>query len=301
MKISEIILGCNNNFEIFNISREEEFDSLGLANSNLKFPFCTFIVDEKYINNISKNARMIIASPKIAKLINDRGVCICEDPRITFFKLHNQLAKADDYRKGKEFKTIIGDNCNISKLAYIAENNVKIGDNVTIEEFVSIKQNSVIGDNVIIRAGSIIGSVGFEFKRNGISSILSVLHCGGVILKDNVEIQYNTCVDKAVYPWDNTEIGEYTKLDNLVHIGHAAKIGDNCLLAANSLIGGRSIIGSNSWVGVSATISNGLVLGENISANIGAVVTKDIKDGESVTGNFAINHKKFIRFIKSIS
>ena len=47
---------------------------------------------------------------------------------------------------------------------------------------------------------------------------MGVKHLGGVKIGKNVEIQHNTCVDKAVYPWDDTIIGNNSKIDNLVHI-----------------------------------------------------------------------------------
>ncbi|MPN11846.1 UDP-3-O-acylglucosamine N-acyltransferase [bioreactor metagenome] len=209
------------------------------------------------------------------------------------------MSESSDYRRN-QYSTIIGHNCNISQLASISNNNVTIGNNVIIEEFVIIRENTVIEDNCIIRAGCTIGGEGFEFKRNANVDIMNVKHCGGLVIKSNVEIQYNTCLDKAIYPWDNTVIGEYTKISNLVYIAHGVKIGDRCLLAANSSIGGRTIIGEDSWLGISATISNGLIVGKNSRVSIGAVVTKNVNEGEIVSGNFAIEHGKFINFIKSI-
>ena len=129
---------------------------------------------------------------------------------------------------------------------------------------------------------------------------MSVKHLGGVIINNNVEIQYNTCIDKAVYPWDNTIIGDYCKIDNLVYIGHGVKVNSGCMIAANTTIGGRTNIEKNSWIGLNSTISNGLVIGERAKINIGSVVTKNIEKDNSVSGNFAIDHSKFIKFIKSI-
>ena len=136
------------------------------------------------------------------------------------------------------FRTIIGEHCSISKHCCISDYNVSIGDYVTIEEFVSIRENTTIGNNSIIRAGSIIGGEGFEFKANG-AGILSVKHLGGVRIGENVEIQHNTCIDKAVYPWDNTSIGDNSKIDNLVYIAHGVKVSNNVLVVGQSGILGR--------------------------------------------------------------
>lgn len=247
-----------------------------------------------------QNISALLCTEEISTYVPKKyGVIVCESPRVTFFKLHNLLSNNKLYIR-YENDTIIGKNVKISDKAIISDRNVKIGNNVIIEEFVVVRENTIIGDNCIIRAGTIIGGEGFEFKRVGNERIEPVKHLGGVVINDNVEIQYHTCIDKAVYPWDNTIIDKYTKIDNLVHIGHAAKIGQRCLLAANSLVGGRTIIGNDSWVGISATISNGLKIGENVSVNLGAVVTRNVEDGISVSGNFAIEHNKYINFIKTI-
>lgn len=300
MRISEILKNTNDNFGIYKTIRDEEFESLGLVGSNVNLKLCTFIEDEKYIDEISSNVSMIITNDNIAKKIKNKGVCISKNPKITFFKLHNHLAETNDYTKTKRFKTTLGRNCKINPLASIASENVKIGDNVIIEEFVSIKENTIIGDNTIIRAGAVIGGEGFEYKRLSNGEILPVIHKGWVEIGNCVDIKQNSCIDKAIYPWDKTIIGDNCKISNLVQISHGVKLGKGVFVTAGSVISGRTIIGDNTWVGVGTTVSNGLVVGKEARLNIGSVVTKDVSDGLAVSGNFAIDHKKFIEFIKSI-
>lgn len=299
MKLSGILKNANDNFGISKITEDREFDTLGLAGANVNLNFCTFIEDEKYIDSISKNATMVITKADIAEKIENKGICISKNPRISYFTLHNYLAINDKYKLSNEFKTRIGENCNISNLCHIADKNVKIGNNVTIEEFVSIKENVIIGDNTMIRSGTVIGSEGYEFKRVN-DKVLPVKHVGWVEVGENVEIQHNTCVDKAIYPWDRTVISDYCKIDNLVHIAHGVKLYKGVFVVAGSLIGGRTEVGENTWIGIGTTVSNGLVIGKEARLNIGSVVTKDVTDASEVSGNFAISHKKFIDFIKSI-
>lgn len=299
MKIDKILNEMQYRYP-YSIINNCNFDLLGLIQSPLSVPFCTFCDSVEFLENALENANivMILATPKIAKLIERKGVCITEKPRLLFFSMHNYLSSKEEYKRNN-FKTTIGKNCNISKLAYICDRNVKIGNNVIIEEFVSIKSNVQIMDNVIIRAGSVIGGEGFEFKRNN-GSIMSVVHAGGVIIKNNAEIQYNTCVDKAVYPWDNTVIGEYTKIDNLVYVAHGVKINREVMIVGHSGILGRTIIDKKSKVGLGCALKNAIHVKENSDVSIGAVVTKDIEKGQKVSGNFAIEHKKFLKFIKKI-
>lgn len=300
MKISEILEHAGENFGITQVIIDAEFVTMGLLSADTDLEICTFIDNEKYIDIRKDNAKMIITNKSISDKLLNVGKCISDNPRVSYFKLHNYLTNFDEYKIREDFKSIMGEDCSISEMAHIAKNNVKIGNNVVVEEFVSIKENTIIEDNTIIRAGSIIGGEGYEFKRMDIGKILPVKHVGWTYIGNNVEIQQNTCIDKAIYPWDSTFIGDYCKIDNLVHVAHGVKLSSAVFLVAGSLLGGRTIIKQNTWVGVGATVSNGLIIGKESSINIGAVVTKNLNDRSSVTGNFAIDHEKFINFIKSI-
>lgn len=281
------------------IYRDSEFVCLDFINSEKNEKVLTFVENEEYLKELSKSVSCIICTEKIAKFCSGKyGVIISEKPRVTFYLIHNYLSLNSKFYNREIQKTSIGTNCKISDKAVISKENVFIGNNVIIEEFVVIRENVHIGNNSIIRAGSKIGGEGFQFNKQG--ETFYIEHRGGVIIEDKVEIQYNSCVDKAVFPWDNTIIMSNTKIDNLIHIGHAVKVGHNSLIAANVSVGGSTMIGDNCWIGVGATISNGLIIGNNASVNIGAVVTKNILDGSSVSGNFAIDHSKFIDFIKKI-
>jgi len=279
---------------------EQPFSVLALTASITEKSNCVFLDDEKFINSIKDNTAMVITNSRMAlQLINEhRGVCIVNKPRIVFFKLHNFLSNNAEYCN-KLIDTTVDKSCSISPYSYIAEQGVSIGKNTKIEEFVSIKENVAIGDDCIIRAGAVIGGEGFEFKTDD-NCIFPVKHIGSVIIDNNVEIQQNTCIDKAIYPWDVTYIGENTKIDNLVHIAHGVRIGKHCEIVANSGIGGRVVIGDNCWIGFGATIRNGLSIGDNARVNMGAVVTKNVDCNGSVTGNFAIDHELFLAKQKNI-
>lgn len=295
MKLSEI----SNIVENIKVVKDGEFTSLGLAVSKCDEKLLSFIESAKYLAGLGSNITCLITTEELADKLKDKyGVIVSSNPRMDYFKLHNKLSENVAYKR-KNYSTVIGEGCKISNLASISENNVTIGNNVTIEEFVVIRENTIIGDNSIIRAGVVLGGEGYEYKRvDGI--IMNVNHCGGVIIGNNVEVQYNSCIDKALYTWDNTIIGDYTKVDNLVHLEHGVKVGERCLIASKTTFGGRTVIGKDSWVGLGAIISNGLILGDKVNISLGSVVTKNLNDGERVSGNFAISHDKYIDFIKSI-
>lgn len=285
----------------YQIINERPVDALGILEADYKGGLCSFLEDKKYVSLIPSNVYMIFLTEQMLEYTPKEklGYIIVKQPRVTFFQLHNAMKAEAEYIR-KLFDTKISSDAEIGKWVEIPNKNVIIGRRVKIEPFVTIYENTVIEDDCIIRSGARIGETGFEQKRVG-DRIFSVEHLGGTILQKSVEIQNNTCIDRAIYPWDNTIVGEYTKIDNLVHIGHAVKIGRSCMIVAQSGIGGRTVIGNNVWIGFGSTIRNGITIGNNARVNMGSVVSKNVAESESVTGNFAIPHEQFIYDLKKKS
>lgn len=283
---------------------ENEFSSLGLAGYNDGKNVCTFLAAAKYAAGLSEGISMILTSKKVfdelteSESLNENyGICIVDNPRLTYFLLHNALCESEDYAR-KQFPTRIPDSAKISPLAYIAPTNVVIGENAVIEEFVSIKENTVIGDDCVIRTGTKIGGPGFEIKNDGTKTI-TVTHIGGVVIGNNVEIQQNSNVDKAIYPWDDTVIADHVRVNSMVQIAHGDKIGRFTEIVAGASIQGRVQIGENVWIGPNSVIRNGISIGDNARVNMGAVVTLSVPAGQAVSGNFAREHASLIEEMRT--
>jgi len=283
--------------------RDGEFQALGLCDAEPGFPILTFAGNIKYLKRALRNPDVscILISTELldteeVKSAN-RGICAVPDLRIAFFSLHNRLAaegKWDAYLRSS-FPTRIGKGCSISSLCEIAEKNVVIGDGVIIESFVSIKENTTIGDHCIIRSGSILGGDGLEFIRNGKEGILPVTHCGKLIIGRDVEIQYNCNVSKSLFPWHATIICDECKIESLVHIAHGVHMGKRNLVAASACIAGSAILGDDVWVGPNATISSEVSVGDRARISLGSVVIGSVRPDQTVTGNFAVDHEKFMQ------
>lgn len=278
---------------------EQEFSSLGLAGYNDGKDVCTFLAAAKYAAGLSDGISMVLTSDSVWKELQSQGydttkfgICVVDNPRLAYFLLHNHLCESEEYR-GADVPTQISPSAQISPLAHIEDKNVVIGDNVIIEEFVSIKENTTIGKDCVIRAGSIIGGTGFEIKNDGEKTI-TVTHVGHVRIGNNVEIQQNSCVDKAIYPWDSTILDDHVRVNSLVQIAHGVKVGKFTEIVAHASIQGRVKIGKNVWIGPGSVIRNGIAIGDNSRVNMGAVVTQSVPDGVAVSGNFAREHSLLI-------
>jgi len=295
MKLSEI------NVDAIEVIAEGEFESIGNITQN-KLKQLSFIENEKYISIIPLNSSIscILTNKELIPFLpGDIGIIISDDPKKSFYQIHNYLARKTNFY-GSPFDTIIGGSAKVHPSAHIAENNVHIGERCHVGPNATILENTVLENDVIIRAGSVIGTEGFRFERIG-KEILPVYHVGGVLIHNRVEIQANACVANAKFGGDFTEIGEDTKIDNLVHIAHNVVIGKRCLIAASAIVAGSAIIGNDVWIGPNACISNKLTIGDGAYITMGSVVTKNVSSSQKVTGNFAIDHEKFIEFIKKIS
>ena len=112
-------------------------------------------------------------------------------------------------------------------------------------------------------------------------------------------MQANSAISRSIFG-GFTQLGEETKLDNLVHVAHNVTIGRRCFLAACAMIAGSVIVGDDVWIGPGASISSGITIGDGANVTIGAVVTRNVPAGAHVSGNFAIDHDKFIAFLRSI-
>ena len=280
--------------------RDGQFDSLGLL-SHAASNMLAYLSEPDFITDLVRNNSIscVITTEELNNQIpSTMGVIVSANPSRTFYQLHNHLAQNTSFY-GKDFDSIVGEECVVHKSAQIDSQNIRIGRGVSIEPGVILMGRCTIEDNVTLRAGAIIGTSGFEFKRFD-KEILPVHHAGSVIIRRNVEIQSLSNVDRAVFG-GVTEIGESTKIGQHVYVAHHSTIGKRCMIAAHVMVGGSATIEDDVWIGPGSMVSSNVRLGHNARISIGSVVTRDVLPDQAVSGNFAIDHDRFISFVKSIS
>lgn len=140
-------------------------------------------------------------------------------------------------------------------------NNVKLGENVKIFDFVnlygcSIDDNSKVGAFVEIQKNVFIG------KNCKISSHTFI--CEGVHIEDNVFIGHNVTFTNDKYP--------------------RATNPDGSLQSEKDWKVVETFIKKGASIGSSSTIICGVTVGENAIVGAGAVVTKDVQPNTVVAG-----------------
>lgn len=204
-------------------------------------------------------------------------------------KLTNKAFKLKNTFIDKSVK--INQNFNIGYNSII-KRNVILGKNVSIGSNCNIS-NCIIGDDVIINDGSVIGKIGYGFKYIN-KDFHFIPHIGHVEIGNNVYIGSNCMIDRGSF--SNTIIGEQTKIDNGVHIAHNVNIGSYCNIAAQVGIAGSTKIGNNCMIGGQVGISGHLVIGNNVYIGGKSGVLKNIKNNVKVMGYPATTLRNFLKF-----
>ena len=139
---------------------------------------------------------------------------------------------------------------------------VKIGKNFFAHAHVSIRERSVIGDNVLLHNGVVIGSDGFGFAHDDAGRWHKIPQSGIAVIEDDVELQANCCIDRASL--GETRIGRNTKLANLAQVGHNCTIGENSMLCAQVGLAGSTELGKNVILAGQAGVAGHCKVGDGV-------------------------------------
>jgi UDP-3-O-[3-hydroxymyristoyl] glucosamine N-acyltransferase len=191
---------------------------------------------------------------------------------------------------------VIGAGVRIGAGSEIGPNSV-IGPGVTIGRRCSIASRvsisfALLGDNVAILSGAVIGEQGFGIAGDA-SGKIDVPHLGRVVIQDRVTIGANSCIDRGVF--DDTVIGEDTKIDNLCHIAHNCLVGRGVVMAAFAGVSGSTVIGDGATLAGRVGIGDHRTIGEGATLAGAAAVMQDVPPGEVWMGYPAKPMRKFLR------
>lgn len=268
--------------------------------------FVTFIDNPDYLADVETTAISCIIVPQTVTQ-SKKTIIQCDNPKLAFAILlkefypqqkfsrtiSEQACVAKTVKFGtavtvEEFVSVkdnaaVGNNTALLTGCYIGKN-VTIGTNCIIHPHVAIYDNCVIGNNVIIHANSVIGSDGFGYVNTG-SELAKVPQVGNVVLEDDVEIGACTTIDRATM--GSTVIRKGVKLDNQVQVAHNVEIGDNTAASAHVGISGSTKIGKQCTIAGAVGFADHCEIGNNviIGAQAGIPSKKKIRDGQIFLGS----------------
>lgn len=169
---------------------------------------------------------------------------------------------------------------------------VRVGNRSVLFPNVTVMPDCILGSDVVVHAGSVIGADGFGFVREGATNI-KISQLGIVQIDDQVEIGANCCIDRAAL--GKTWIRSGVKTDNLVQIAHNVVIGENTVIVAQAAIGGSAKVGKQVVIGGQAAIGDHLQIADQVMIGSQAGVPKSIPRGQVVSGTPAMPHRLWLK------
>jgi len=304
-------------FNICNYSEKKFYNQKIFGVNNIqdaKIGDVTFFNDLQYENDIKiTKASACIVKKKLAKYLNKNTIpIISQNPLLDFYKTvvifypdsstdNEKVINSKNKNQFLKKNISIGENTLIDKSVNIGRD-TDVGNNVIIKHSVHIGknckigsnviiENALLGDNIIIKSGTIIGQTGFGFNFEKKKRI-KFPHIGRVIIENDVLIGSFCTIDRGSLT--DTVVGEFTSIDNQVQIAHNVKIGNYCMIAAQSGIAGSTIIGNNVKIGGQTGISGHLSIGNNVKIGGKSGVIADIGDNQTVMGYPAKSIRVFL-------
>ena len=269
-------------------------------------------LDGKPAGAIAVRAGAVVTSARNAALVEGAAaVIISSHPRAAFAEA---LARLVSVRPFQERAPAIAPDVAIEPGARLAPGVVighgarigadtEIGPNAVIGPGVAIGRRcrigagvsircALIGDNVTILPGAVIGEAGFGVAA-GPSGAVDVPHIGRVVIQDGATLGAGVAVDRGLFA--DTVISECAKIDNLSHIAHNVVVGRNVVMAAFAGISGSSRIGDGAMLGGRAGVADHLTIGAGAQIAAGSAVLTDVPPKAAFGGYPAKPLRRFLR------
>jgi UDP-3-O-[3-hydroxymyristoyl] glucosamine N-acyltransferase len=194
---------------------------------------------------------------------------------------------------------VIGENVRIGADAVLLAHvviyrGVTIGDNFFAHAHAVVREGCRIGHNVLLQNGVVIGSDGFGFAKTAEGTWHKIPQPAGVVIGDDVEVQANSCIDRASV--GETRIGRGVKVDNLVQVGHGSTVGEDALLCAQAGIAGSTEIGNKVILTGQVGVVGHCKVGDGAIVTPQSGVAHDIPAGALVSGSPAVDHRLWLKY-----
>ena len=240
----------------------------------------------------------------------------CDDPYLAFAKALEFFYRPPRPPVGIHPTAVIAPSAKIGSLGSIGpyvviEDDVEIGSNAVLHSHVVIYRGAKIGDDfyahshavvrefchlgdrVILQNGVVIGADGYGFAKQPDGSYYKMVQSGIAVMEDDVEVQANSCVDRATV--GETRVKRGAKIDNLVQVGHASTVGENAILCAQVGLSGSSHLGKNVLLAGQVGVAGHLTLGDNVIATAQSGIPNDVPANSMVSGYPAMENRLWLK------
>jgi len=175
----------------------------------------------------------------------------------------------------------------------------RIGDDFFAHAHVVVREFCRVGHRVILQNGVILGADGFGFAKQKDGSWYKMQQPGPAVLEDDVEVQANSCVDRATV--GETRVARGAKLDGLVLVGHASRVGANTMLCGQVGLAGSTKVGANCIFAGQSASSGHLSVGDGSVVYGQSGLPGDLPPGSMVGGSPAVDSRLWMKYTAALN
>ncbi|WP_235296847.1 acyl-ACP--UDP-N-acetylglucosamine O-acyltransferase [Portibacter marinus] len=164
-------------------------------------------------------------------------------------------------------KAKVGNNVQIEQFVTV-QDNVEIGDGSWIGPNVTLFSGTRIGKNCRVFPGAVIGAIPQDLKFDGEDSIVEI--------GDNVTIREFCTLNRGTKANYKTKISDNCLLMAYVHVAHDCVIGHNCILANGVNLAGHIEIGDYAIISALSAAHQFVKIGKHSMITGGSLIRKDV-------------------------
>ena len=317
MKLGELAarLGCK-------LEGDENAEVRGVAGiENAKAGEVTFLSNPKYSREIAKTLASAVFVDE--KVLIERGpgrpplaALRSQNPYYDFARAIELFSAPAAYLPGIHPTAVVAKSAKIGEGAHIGphcfvDDGVEIGRNAVLHSLVTIYRNTRIGDDflahsqtvvregctignrVIFQNGVVIGGDGFGFAKRSDGRWHKIMQNAPVVIEDDVEIQANSCIDRATV--GETRIRRGAKIDDLVLVGHACEVGEDAIVCGQVGLAGSTRVGNRCVLAGQAGSAGHLDIGDGAIITAQCGIHMDVPPGTVWSGSPAMENKLYLK------
>jgi UDP-3-O-[3-hydroxymyristoyl] glucosamine N-acyltransferase len=176
--------------------------------------------------------------------------------------------------------------------------NTRIGEDFLAHSQTVVREGCTIGNRVILQNGVVVGGDGFGFAKRADGRWHKIMQNAPVIIEDDVEIQANSCIDRATV--GETRIRRGAKIDDLVLVGHACEVGEDAILCGQVGLAGSTRVGNRCILAGQVGSAGHLDIGDGATVTSQSGVPSDIPPGALYSGYPAMENKLWLKAMAAL-
>jgi UDP-3-O-[3-hydroxymyristoyl] glucosamine N-acyltransferase len=323
MKLSEVAqkLGCR-------LEGPPDVEISGVAGIEYAAPGqLTFLANRRYFPLLKTTRATAVLVEEGISLARDQSLSPLAalrsaNPYLAFAHAIELFYQPPRYAPGIHPTAIIAKSARIGESAHIGpycfiDEDAQIGPNAVLHSCVTIYRGAQIGDDffahahavvrefcrignrVILQNGVIIGGDGFGFAKQKDGTWYKMLQTGPTVLEDDVEVQANSCVDRATI--GETRVARGAKLDDLVLVGHASRVGADTMLCGQVGLAGSTKIGSNCILAGQVGTAGHLSVGDETVLTAQSGIPGDVPARSLYSGYPAVENRDWLKAMAALN